>query len=222
MMLKKTVFFLLLFAICKAICAQSACPPFWNDIQQFMKGDSAQMPPKNAILFTGSSSFTRWKDVQEAFPNHTIINRGFGGSQLTDVIRYAYDVILPYAPKQVVVYCGENDLASADSIKAEGVVLRFKTLFGIIRQNLPQAVIHFVSIKPSPSRQHLFHEFREANRQIKAFLQKQNRAGFINVYNAMLTADGTPRKDIFVEDNLHMNAEGYRIWQRILLPYLIK
>lgn len=221
-MLKKTILCLAIFIIGKAISAQSVCPSFWNDILQFKKADSVQMPPKNTILFTGSSSFTRWDNVQDHFPGYPIINRGFGGSQLTDVIRYAYDVILPYAPKQIVVYCGENDLASGESVKAEDVVLRFKTLFGIIRQNLPQTTIHFVSIKPSPSRQHLLHEFREANRQIKAFLQKQQRAGFINVYDAMLAADGSPRKDIFVEDNLHMNAEGYRIWQRILFPYLQK
>lgn len=221
-MLKKTIFFITLVFCGTVIVAQTTCPPFWKDIQQFKKSDSAQMPPANAILFIGSSTFTRWNDLHNYFPEHTIINRGFGGSQLTDVIRYAYDVILPYHPKQVVIYCGENDLASADNIKAEDVVLRFKTLFGIIRQNLPQATIHFVSIKPSPSRLHLFPAFGKANKQIKAFLQKQKRAGFINVYDAMLTANGTPRKDIFVEDNLHMNAEGYRIWQRILLPYLKK
>ena len=180
------------------------------------------MPPKNAILFIGSSSFTRWKDVQDYFPGYPIVNRGFGGSQLTDVIRYAYDMILPYAPKQVVIYCGENDLASADSVKAADVLLRFKTLFGIIRQNLPQAIIHFVSIKPSPSRQHLFPEIRLANTQIKAFLQKQKAAGFINVYGAMLTTDSQAQPDLFVEDNLHMNEKGYRIWQRLILPYLKK
>lgn len=221
-MLKKSVFFFALFLLGKTLLAQTTCPPFWNEIRQFKKEDSAQAPPKNAILFTGSSSFTRWKDVQQAFPNHIIINRGFGGSQLTDVIRYAYDAILPYAPKQVVIYCGENDLSASDSIQAEDVVVRFKTLFGIIRQNLPQATIHFVSIKPSPSRQRFFTEINKANRQIKAFLQKQKNAGFINVYDAMLAADGLPRKDIFVEDNLHMNAEGYRIWQRIIAPYLRK
>ena len=221
-MCKKLLLFVAVFLFHKTVFSQSPCPPFWNEIRQFKKADSTQQPPNNAILFTGSSSFTRWTDVQDYFPDHTIINRGFGGSQLTDVIRYVYDVILPYAPKQVVIYCGENDFAASDTVKAADVVLRFKTLFGMIRQNLPHAAIHFVSIKPSPSRQHLLTAFKEANRQIKAFLATQKNAGFINVYDAMLAADGAPRKDIFVEDNLHMNATGYRIWQRILAPYLKK
>ena len=221
-MFKKTFFFLGFFFIANILLAQTACPPFWSDIQKFKKTDSAQAPPKNAILFIGSSSFTRWSNVQTAFPEHTIINRGFGGSRLTDVIRYAYEVILPYAPRQVVIYCGENDLADSDTVKAKDVVLRFKTLFGIIRQNLPNTSIYFVSIKPSPSRKQLLPQFREANRQIRAFLRLQKSAGFINVYDAMLTPKGAPREELFVDDNLHMNTEGYRIWQRIILPFLSK
>lgn len=202
--------------------AQTPCPAFWTDIENFKKSDGLQPPPKGAILFVGSSSFTKWTNVQDYFPGYTIINRGFGGSHLTDVIRYAYDVILPYAPKQVVVYCGENDLADDSTLTAAEAALRFKTLFGIIRQNLPDASIDFVSIKPSLSRKKFFPKFREANRQIEAFLKRQKNAQFINVYNAMLGNDGEPRKDIFVEDNLHMNKTGYAIWQRILLPYLRK
>jgi lysophospholipase L1-like esterase len=220
--LHKRHVFLFFHFFATTLFAQTACPPFWNEIQQFKKADSAKMPPKGAILLVGSSSFTKWKDVQDYFPGYTIINRGFGGSRLTDVIRYAYDVILPYAPKQVLVYCGENDLADDSTLDAGDVVLRFKTLFGIIRQNLPEATIHFISLKPSPSRQHLFSKFLEANADINSFLKKQKRAGFINVYDAMLDATGNPKKEIFVEDRLHMNAEGYRIWQKVLLPYLQK
>ena len=221
-MIKKTFLFLLFFASGVIALAQTACPPFWSDIQHFKKEDSLHAPPSNAILFVGSSSFTMWKDVQDYFPGYPIINRGFGGSQLTDLIRYVNDEILPYRPKQVVIYCGENDLAADSSIKAEEVFLRFKTLFGMIRQNMPDASIHFISLKPSPSRQHLLVEFQKANAQIRTFLKKQKKAGFIDVYTAMMANDGSPRKDLFVEDNLHMNAEGYRIWQKLVLPYLLK
>ncbi|HEV7334304.1 MAG TPA: GDSL-type esterase/lipase family protein [Flavisolibacter sp.] len=202
--------------------AQNPCPPFWNDIQRFKKQDSAVKPAANPILFVGSSSFTRWNNVQESFPGYTIINRGFGGSQLTDVIRYFYDVIMPYAPKQVVIYCGENDLSSSASMEPETVVQRFKTLFGMIRQNYPQATIHFVSMKPSPSRVAFLEKFQKANKAISDFLKGQKNAGFIDVYPAMLDANGKVRTDIFVEDNLHMNAEGYQIWQKIMQPYLKK
>lgn len=218
----KKVFALSLFLFVSTVLLAQEAPAFWKDIVAFKQLDSASTPPKNAILFVGSSSFTKWKDVQDYFPSYPIINRGFGGSTLVDVIRYAYDVILPYQPKQVVIYCGENDLASASHPTAEQVVLRFKTLFGIIRQNLPNTTISFVSMKPSPSRKHLFPEMKRANAHIKTFLQGQRKAAFINVYDAMLDAQGNPKAEIFLDDQLHMNASGYAIWKKIIQPYLIK
>ena len=116
--MRKIKVFLLLFLYSGIIIAQDQRPAFWNDIEAFKKKDAASMPPKNAILFVGSSSFTRWTDVQQYFPSHPIINRGFGGSTLVDVIRYADDIIFPYQPKQIVIYCGENDIASSDTVTA--------------------------------------------------------------------------------------------------------
>src|ERR1700755_3522507 len=130
--MKKIKFVLLLLLVASLTNAQEN-PPFWDDIQAFKHQDSIQMPPQHAILFVGSSSFTKWTDVQEYFPGYTIINRGFGGSSLPDVIRYAGDVIYPYEPKQVVIYCGENDLAGSSSVTGDTVVQRFKTLYGMIR-----------------------------------------------------------------------------------------
>lgn len=204
-----------------AVKAQPACPLFWSDIQKFKKADSVQFPPPHSILFVGSSSFTFWKDLAADFPGYPVINRAFGGSQLTDVIRYAYDIILSYAPRQVVIYCGENDLAAAPALPAEAVALRLKTLFGIIRQNLPDAAIAFVSIKPSPSRAALFPKVREANAAIRTFLEKQQNASFIDVYTAMLDESGNPKVGIFLSDKLHMNENGYRIWQQIIQPICV-
>ena len=97
--------------------------------RHFKKQDSLNPPPANAILFVGSSSFRKWTDVSNYFPGYTIINRGFGGSTLPDVIRYTNDIIIPYHPKQVVIYCGDNDLASSDAITADSVFERFRVLF---------------------------------------------------------------------------------------------
>jgi acetyl esterase/lipase/lysophospholipase L1-like esterase len=201
---------------------QPQAPPFYNDIQAFKKQDAQQAPPANGILLVGSSSFTRWKDVQDYFPAYPIINRGFGGSTLPDVIRYAYDVILPYKPKQVLIYCGENDLASGDDVTAEVVVQRFKTLFGIIRQNLPNATIGFVSIKPSPVRAHIQSKVKAANKEIQAWLKTQKNAQFIDIYDAMLDANKNMREELYVGDRLHMKPEGYAIWKKIMMPYLKK
>jgi len=219
--MKKLQLILVFLFSCSAITAQLP-PPFYEDIQAFKAQDKDSMPPKEAILFVGSSSFTMWKDVQDYFPGYQIINRGFGGSTLQDVIRYADDVILPYQPKQIVIYCGENDLAYDDSLYPAQVKERFERLFNIIRGKYKKVPVVYISIKPSPSRQNLMPKFNVANVMIKNFLKKKKQTTFIDVYHAMLEEDGTPMKDIFIEDNLHMNAKGYRIWQKLIEPYLIQ
>jgi lysophospholipase L1-like esterase len=195
--------------------------PFWNDIQNFKKQDSISFPPKDAILLIGSSSFTKWTDVQNYFPGYTIINRGFGGSTLLDEIRYVNDIVFPYQPKQIIIYCGENDLASSDSVTAAMVVDRFKKLFQMIRDKT-EAPIAYISMKPSPSRRHLFQKMHEGNQLIKDFLATQKNTAFIDVHQKMLNTSGEPIPEIFLDDSLHMNAEGYAIWQKEIEQYLIK
>ena len=197
-------------------------PPFYNDIQAFKAKDATAPPPKHAILFVGSSSFTKWTDVQSYFPNRTIINRGFGGSSLPDVIRYADEIIFPYQPKQVVIYCGENDLAAADAVTADTVVQRVKTLVGMIRSRLGNVPVVFVSLKPSPIRSRLFEKMKTVNARVKDFLMKDGHAAFADVYSKMLDANGEPMQEIFLADRLHMNEKGYAIWQKVLEPLLVK
>jgi len=201
--------------------AQNA-PAFWPEITNFKKQDASKPPEQHAILFVGSSSFTKWTDVSDYFPGYTIINRGFGGSTLVDVIRYTYDVIIPYHPKQVVIYCGENDFASSDTITPTTVFNRFKTLFSEIRTVYPKVPIAYISMKPSPSRWNLRDKFMTGNHLIEDYLKKQKNAQFISVWKPMLGSDGKPKKELFVEDNLHMNAQGYAIWQKIIQPTLVK
>ncbi|WP_291402192.1 GDSL-type esterase/lipase family protein [Daejeonella sp.] len=197
-------------------------PPFYNDIIAFKKNDQVVRPESGSILFVGSSSFTMWKDVQNDFPAYKILNRGFGGSGLTDLIRYAPDIIYPYQPKQVVIYCGENDFVSSPNANADTVLTRFSQLFGMIRTRLPKAHILFVSIKPSPSRAKYMPEMVRANAMIKSFLKKKSKTGYVDVYNKMLLADGSPIPNIFLADKLHMNRSGYEIWQKAILPHLMK
>src|ERR1700750_3232021 len=149
--MKRIAYCLLLFCF---VCTVNvnAQQPFYSDIQAFKKQDSIKTPPQHVILFVGSSSFTKWTDVQSYFPGYAIINRGFGGSSLPDVIRYANDIIFPYHPKEIVIYCGENDFAGDDTLGAQTVVNRFKTLYGMIRVKMKTVPVVFISIKPSPSR----------------------------------------------------------------------
>lgn len=218
----KRIFRLLLVGLLVLLTVTTKAQPFANEIAAFKKQDSISIPSKDAILFVGSSSFRMWKDVQTAFPDHKIINRGFGGSALPDVIRYADEIIFPYQPKQIVIYCGENDIAASDTVTAEIVRNRFKILFEMIRNKLPEVPVLFVSIKPSPSRWTMKDRMIEANELIRKYLKKQKRTKYISVWKAMLGPDGKPWDALFIKDNLHMNNRGYAIWQKIIEPYLLK
>ena len=221
--MKKLKAILSLLFICNILLAQEPKPAFWYDIQSFKKQDSLQMPAKNSILFVGSSSFTNWRDVQKYFPLYPIINRGFGGSSLPDVIRYERDIIFPYQPKQIVIYCGENDIAGDSTVTGKTVFERFKKLFTSIRTNLANVPIAYICMKPSPSRWNMKERMIEGNVLIRKYLRKKkNNAKFIDVWKAMLGPDGKPINDIFLKDKLHMNAKGYAIWQKLIEPYLLK
>ncbi|SMP34179.1 GDSL-type esterase/lipase family protein [Chryseobacterium profundimaris] len=211
-----SAFLLLTFAF---FFSQEKKPMFWQDIQNFKKQDQETAPPKNAILLIGSSSFTKWTDVADYFPGKTIINRGFGGSRLTDLNYYAED-LLNYQPKQIIIYCGENDFADNDQLKAHVVVERFKTFYQKIRTRFPNIEVDYISIKYSPSREKLWPQMKEANKKIAAFMRKQPNAEFIDITKVMQDASGNVRKDLFVEDMLHMTPEGYKLWTSIMNPYM--
>lgn len=191
---------------------------FENEIVAFEKADKENFPPNNAILFTGSSSIRLWENLAESFPTKKIINRGFGGSGLSDLIYYADRIVYPYKPKQIVIYSGENDIAAGKT--PEQVVADFKNLFTAIRQKLPNTPIAFISMKPSPSRADKLAQVKEANQLISDFLKTRKKAMYINVFDKMLGNDQQPRPELFVADKLHMNEEGYEIWAQTIKPYL--
>lgn len=192
--------------------------PFANEIADFKRQDSISFPGKGKILFVGSSSFRMWDDLRADFPQLPIINRGFGGSTFEDVLMYKDEIIKPYAPRQVVIYCGENDLAGEAT--PEKVTSNFITLFNYIREISPNADVIFVSIKPSPSRKHILYNVRKANSAIREFIGKQKQAVFVDVFSLMLDDRGDFREELFIEDRLHMNRKGYDIWKKALQPYL--
>lgn len=196
--------------------------PFIKEIKAFQTADSALMPPQNAILFAGSSSFRLWKNIQDDFPGYTIINRGFGGSALPDVIRYMEEILFSYYPKQVVIYCGENDFAIDPKLSSDSVVERFKTLFKMIRERFKKTTITYVSMKPSPSRWKMKDQMMAANEGIKTYLKSQRRTNYVDVWGPMLAENGEPMKDLFLSDNLHMNSKGYAIWKEAITPFLIR
>lgn len=193
---------------------------YYDDVQNFKKLDAEKTPPKNAILFIGSSSFTRWTDIAEYFPDKMIINRAFGGSRIADLNYYAEDLLNPYSAKQVVIYCGENDIVYKDKPSADEVFSRFKQFYKTVRTKFPKANISYVSIKYSPSREQYWETMKKVNKKIKCFLKWKSNANFIDITKAMNDENGQVRKDIFVEDMLHLKPEGYKIWTKVMYPYL--
>jgi len=199
------------------LCAQ----PFKQEVLQFQKSDSIVMPPKGQIVFAGSSSFTRWKDVAMYFPGYPIINRGFGGATLVDLIYYVDEAIIQYQPSQVFIYCGENDMADVDTVSPATVLLRFRTLHTILLKKLPRATkIIFVSLKPSVARWHLEIKFIAANKLIEDYIATQKNMQYLDVHTAMLDENKVVLQDIFIADQLHMNPKGYLIWQKQFAPFL--
>jgi lysophospholipase L1-like esterase len=194
--------------------------PFASDIAAFKAHDQESPPARDQDLFIGSSSFTRWTDVQDYFPSHQILNRAFGGSTLLDEIRYVGDVVFPYEPKQVVIYCGENDFAADPKLAPRVVYGRFVRLFGLIRHQLPTTPIAYVSMKPSPSRWGLAAKFIAANTEIREFLAGRPNTAYIDVWPVMLNDQGQPKPEIYVADKLHMNATGYKLWAPLIEPVL--
>ena len=199
---------------------QAKEPPFYQDIQKFLISDKKNPPAKGQILFIGSSSFTRWTDVATYFPKLHILNRGFGGSSLPDVIRYQDQIIYPYQPRQIVIYCGENDIAGDAKISAYDIYQRFVTLYQGIRRHTDVPVA-YISAKPSPSRWAMRSKFIALNGMIHNLALEDKSLTYVDVWEPMLDKDRRPIAENYVEDNLHMNAKGYKIWQKVLEPILL-
>jgi lysophospholipase L1-like esterase len=190
-------------------------------IQKFEENDKKNPPPANPILLVGSSTFAMWgAKAVEALKPLPVINRGFGGSTLADVLLYLDRVVIAYRPRVIVVYEGDNDLWSGK--KNEAYLEEVKSFVERVRKELPKARIFFCSIKPSPSRAKIWPRVQEANRLVAEFCKTQQGAELVDTATPMLDAEGKPREELFIKDKLHMNAEGYKIWTAILKPILEK
>ena len=192
----------------------------WSkEIARFEESDRLKPPPTNAILFAGSSTMVYW-NTTKSFPDLTTINRGFGGSHLSDSVYFAQRIIVNYAPSVVVVYAGDNDLA--DGVTAGQVRQDFLDLVKIIRKALPKTRILYLAIKPCPSRWKLFDAQKVANQMIEDICKKDERLQYIDTVKPMLDETGKPRKDLYRADGLHLSDKGYELWTSILKPLLEK
>ena len=189
-------------------------PRFAAEIARFDSIDHAQMPAPGGAVFVGSSTIRLWPDLKSDFPGINVIQRGFGGSRLDEVLSYVPKIVIAYKPRTIVLYAGDNDLAEGRT--AEQVYRDYKSFVALVHRSLPNAKILFVSIKPSESRWNLVGDMRSANEMIRRFTATDPRLEYVDVFNPMLGPDGRPRPELFREDKLHMTGVGYALWRSIL------
>lgn len=209
--------FCLMFSLLQSHAQIPPQKPIWEpEIRAFEKKDHTQPPPPNAVLFVGSSSIRKWTTLADDFPGVTLINRGFGGSQIDDSTAFSSRIIIPYHPRLIVFYAGDNDLAAGKSpAQVFGEYTNFVT---VVHAQLPQTRIIFISIKPSLDRWKLRDKIMETNHRIAALPEPY--LSFVDIYPSMLGPDGTPEKDLFLSDGLHPSEKCYRLWASFIRPYL--
>ncbi len=212
----------LLLALLLSACAEaqldSSHPDRWEQaIQAFEETGRNNPPPEGGIVFTGSSSVRRW-DLQQSFPDLPVINRGFGGSELSHSISYVYRILTPLHPRTIVLYAGDNDIGRGKS--ADRVVDDFQQFTAVVREAMPQTRIVFIAIKPSLSRWNLIRPMRDANSRIQALTQADDLLDFADIDTPMMGPDAKPRPELFLDDGLHLTEEGYRVWTKVIRPLI--
>jgi len=209
--------FLVFFLFQSTFCQNPA--RFQSEIDQFKVDATDYSSIKNLVVFTGSSTIRMWTDLQKDFPDLAVLNRGFGGSHMSDLLYYADTVILKYRPAILFIYEGDNDIGSGK--KPDEILKDAGKLVRLIRQKLPSTIC-FISAKPSIARWNLKETYLDFNKLLKEFTRHQPYIYYLDVWDKMIGIDGNPMSDIFLDDGLHMNRKGYDIWKEIVGDFLIK
>jgi lysophospholipase L1-like esterase len=192
---------------------------FVKDFEKFAQLDKDNPPPlKKLTLFTGSSTIRRWTTLSKDFPEIPVLNRGFGGSQLNQVLHHFDDLFPRYKPTTIVLYCGENDLWHGKS--AEDVLTDFNSLVRRIRKPLPETSLIYLSCKPSPKRMSKWKTFALFNAQVEKICKQDPLLTFVDTSPILLGPDGKPAPGIWDKDELHLNQAGYARLTKLLAPLL--
>lgn len=189
---------------------------FESEIVEFENADKADPPKAGGVVFVGSSSIRMWPQLQADFPGINVIQRGFGGAQMNEVLYYTPRIVTRYKPKLVVLYAGENDLVTGRH--PDQIFNDYKAFVALVHKTVPDAKIAYVSIKPSGDRWVLVDNMKKANALIKKYIAGQRDQTYVDVFTPMIGPDGLPRDELFGEDKLHMNWKGYELWRVLLTP----
>lgn len=198
----------------------AAIDPKWaSSFAAFDAADKLKTPAPGGVLFVGSSSIRMWDGLETQFESlPMVVKRGFGGSRMEDCKTYLSRLVVPYKPRMVLVYAGDNDLAEGRT--PQQVLESFRSFVEGVRAELPDTRIAYISIKPSPSRAALLPNIRKANSLISNYVSNTDNTDYIDIFSPMLTSAGTPRPELFREDALHLNASGYALWRSVITAHL--
>lgn len=191
-----------------------------KEVAAFEASDRTNPPPKDALLFTGSSTIRKWTTLARDFPNQPVINRGVGGSEVVDITHFADRIVFPYEPKMIFFRCGGNDIAAGKS--AEQVFADFKEFVATVRTKLPETEIVFISWNPSIARWRNNDKEQTYNKLVRDFIKQAPHVEYCDASDISLGTDGKPRPDLFVKDGLHFNAKGYKLLAERVRPFLPK
>ena len=187
-------------------------------ILAFEAADKTNPPPQNAILFTGASNIVGWKTLAEDFPGLAVINRGFGGSHIADCVYYADRIVIPCKPRVIVFRAGGNDINAGKT--PEQVAADFKAFAEKVHAKLPNTRIAYWPMSPSIARLTNWQRDKKGNKLIKAYIVAGKNMVYIDAAEATLGPDGKPRAELFKPDGLHFNREAYKMFAKIIRPYL--
>jgi lysophospholipase L1-like esterase len=205
------------FVLCSAGVGAQDPLRFQKEVSDLVSSDTA-VNSKRLILFTGSSSIRMWHNLAESFPGKNVLNRGFGGSEMSDLLYYAESLILSYKPKTIFIYEGDNDINAGRT--TEQILTFADSLLKTIRKELPKAKIIFISAKPSEARWHLKAKYEDFNTKLEDWTKSRKRVYFADVWSPMLDENGNLLPGLLLEDNLHMTEKGYSIWTNVLNRFL--
>ena len=186
-----------------------------KEIQQRM--DTVWDASRPSILFTGSSSIRFWNDVQQRFPENQILNTGFGGSQCSDLANFLDELILDYKPSKVFIYEGDNDIFAKK--KPKEIIGTFTSVLNTLQEQRPDMEIVLISGKPSISRWKYRSRYKRLNKKLKALASERENVAFADVWSIMLNRRRL-KKELFIEDGLHMNSKGYDLWEIALKDFV--
>ena len=215
----KGLFITILLPIFCAYMVKSQNPlRFEEDIEKFFEIEISDN--EDLVVFTGSSSIRFWEDLEQDCHSAKVINTGFGGSHMSDLLFHIEETVLRFEPVKVYIYEGDNDIFANKTPK--NILKTTKMVVEKIKAHNSKIEIFLISAKPSPSRWEFKNEYEDLNILFKKYSETKEGVFYIDIWKAMLDEKGNPKSNIFISDSLHMNRKGYLIWSEVICSELEK